>query len=462
MPLLPKWPEITWTSCKNRPSGPGLRVLGINPWIYDFAAFNLWSRPAGLLSCLELMRSSGCQVALLDCMHPTWRDMSWPKGREFGTGHYPKTVLPQPWALQDIPRRYSRYGLPYAAVKKALQQLSPGPELILLTSCMTYWYPGVLAMERLLRRIWPEVPLVLGGIYPSLCPEHARHSSQADLILEGPLEDQQNWQSLWQTALGNQAKAPGIPEPGLAQDLYPSKDFSIILGSRGCPFDCVYCASSRLYPGFAPRPAADLSRELKQELSQGILDFAFYDDALLHKAQQWLKPLLQELSRLKPRPRLHTPNAMHARYLQGSLPVLLRKAGLHTVRLGLETADFGSRRDFKLCRQEWTQAVQRLYQAGFSEDQLGAYILFGLPGQDPKEIERAISFAHRHGVQPILAYYSPIPGTELFEQARKHSPYPLAEEPLYQNSSIWPCYPGGFSWQERSRWQKLLQSKKNN
>ncbi|MFO8032399.1 MAG: B12-binding domain-containing radical SAM protein [Desulfohalobiaceae bacterium] len=457
IPRLPKWPEITWTSSKNKPQGPELRVLGINPWIYDFAAFNLWSRPAGLLTCLELMRSSGCKVALLDCLYPTWQDIDWPRTQRYGTCHYPRTLLPKPWALQDIPRNYSRYGLPYAAVEKALRLLRPRPDLILLTSGMTYWYPGVLAMERLLRRIWPQTPLVLGGIYPSLCPEHAAQHSHADLILQGPLEQKVNWQRLWALTGMNPATPPEVPEPGLAQELYPQKDFALILGSRGCPFNCAYCASSCLYPGFAQDSLNNIFSSFMQEWAQGVRDFAFYDDALLYQAQHWLVPFLRKISRMQTKPRLHTPNAVHARYLQDSLPALLQRAGLCSMRLGLETADFAGRKDAKLSQEQWTRAVQNLFQAGFQQGQLGAYILFGLPGQDPQEIERAIQFCKRHHVQPILAHYSPIPGSGLFEQAREYSPYPLAEEPLYQNSSIWPCYPGGFSWQERQRWQRLLQ-----
>lgn len=455
---MPKWPEITWTSSKSEQPGAGLRVLGINPWIYDFAAYNLWSRPAGLLTCLHLMRRIGCSVALLDCLHPTWRDINWPKTKKYGTGPYPKTPLPKPWALEHIPRRYCCYGLPYQAVAQALKLMDPGPDLILLTSGMTYWYPGVLAMEALLRRTWPRVPLILGGIYATLCPEHAHSCSQADLILDGPLEKLDNWQKIWQLASGSNSPAPCVPEADLALDLYPEQDFAIILGSRGCPFSCAYCAIQCLYPGFAPQPLSRTLNRFLQERSLGLQDFAFYDDALLYKPDQWLVPFLEEIIDQGHYVRLHTPNAMHAKYLQEDLARLLHQAGLCTVRLGLETAEFAWRQDYKLSLEQWKQAVRNLFRAGFSSKQLGAYILFGLPGQEPREIEQSINFAKAHNVRPVLAHYSPIPGSSLFARARQCTDYPIAEEPLYQNSSIWPCYPGGFSWQEREKWQKLLRN----
>lgn len=43
-----------------------LRILLVNPWIYDFAAYNLRARPLGLLLVLlELSREQGAFLALI-------------------------------------------------------------------------------------------------------------------------------------------------------------------------------------------------------------------------------------------------------------------------------------------------------------------------------------------------------------------------------------------------------------
>ena len=39
-------------------SPPG-QVLLVNPWIYDFAAHNLWIEPLGLLTIAAALRDSG-------------------------------------------------------------------------------------------------------------------------------------------------------------------------------------------------------------------------------------------------------------------------------------------------------------------------------------------------------------------------------------------------------------------
>jgi hypothetical protein len=44
-------------------------ILGINPPVTDFAFFDLWSKPMGLLYLLEKMRELGCHVEFIDCIH---------------------------------------------------------------------------------------------------------------------------------------------------------------------------------------------------------------------------------------------------------------------------------------------------------------------------------------------------------------------------------------------------------
>lgn len=450
--MKPERRGITWTSCSDG-SGDGPRVLGLNPWIHDFAAYGLWSRPAGLLAGLHMLRAAGASVALMDCLDRAWSSAPWPKAQPTGRGPYPKTPLPKPAVLHGVPRRYSRYGHHPDTVRHALQNLSPVPDLVLVTTVMTYWYPGAAEAIRMVREIWPRVPVVLGGVYATLCPEHAAGLG-ADLVLPGRMEEPHVWGRLWGLLGGG---VPPLPEAAgleLALDLYESPAFSIILGSRGCPFRCAYCASGSLHPGFRQARAEDVLAAVQREYARGVRDFAFYDDALLVSPQTWLWPLLDWFEGKGAR--LHTPNAMHVRYLTSEVCARLRRAGFRTVRLGLETEDFDRRRDVKLSREQWEAGMAALRGAGFGEGEVAAYILFGLPDQDGTEVERTIALARSRGVRPELAHFTPIPSSPLFDRACDVSPWPLRREPLCQNNSIWPCVPGGYSPQQARRWRELL------
>lgn len=451
-----KWPEITWTSYPNS-SQNAPRILGINPWIYDFAAFNLWSRPVGLLWTLGLFLECGAQVALLDCLDQTWEDVKWPLPQKWGQGHYPKKKLPKPYFLKDIERNFSRYGLDYFLVKEALKKISPPPDLVLITSIMTYWYPGVISILRLVKEIWPSVPVVVGGVYATLCFKHAQGLG-ADLVVQGRSEEKFNWEMMWQLLGMSAPSLPSLENCKLPLGLYASPKFSVILGSRGCPFNCSYCASNRLFPGFWQRKLEIVLDEFLEEYKRGVRNFAFYDDALLVKPEVWLLPLLEFILSKGLKVNLHAPNALHLRYLTKDICEKLFKAGLKTVRLGLETSNFSSRLDNKVSFAHWQRGIENLLNSGFKKEWIKAYILYGLPYQEEKEVKEAILFVKKWGIKPELAYFSPIPHTPLFPVAKKSSAYPIEEEPLYQNNSLWPCVKGGFSWKKARELKQLINS----
>jgi len=449
------FPAIPWSAPANgHRDGP--RILGINPWITDFAAFNVWSRPVGLLACLDMLRNAGASVALMDCLAPMWSGIAWPKPGKYGTGHYPKQAIDTPAPLSFMDRRYSRYGLPRTMVREALAALNPRPDAVLVTTIMTYWYPGSLDILDICAELWPDVPRFLGGSYATLCGEHARRHANAHLQ-PGPLERQDNWGSFWGLIDFDTPKVPDYAGLSLAVDIYESPGYSIILGSRGCPFDCEYCASRALYPNFTQGDHSRIMGTIQSEYDRGVRDFAFYDDALLINPDRWLWPVLNSIVDRGLDLRLHTPNAMHIRRLSPGVCHRLRQAGLHTVRLGLETTDFDNRNDVKLTREEWESGARALLEAGFDLDDIGVYILFGLPGQDLDNVRQAIDHVRSFGFRPHLAHYTPIPGSPMFGQACQASPYPLADEPLFQNNSIWPCVPGGFTWNDARKWKLRLQ-----
>ena len=447
---LPKWPEIIWISSKRKDLP---KILGINPWVYDFAAYNFWARPVGLISCLMKFKEIGCDVALLDCMIRMWRDVPWTQDRRYGLSAYPRTEIPKPYILKEVPRNFARYGLLFEAVKGALERMEE-PDYVFLSTVMTYWYPGLVTMIQLLRKIFKRTKIVVGGIYPTLCEKHAENLLEADLIIKGPLEKKDNWDKLMKF-MGLSYK---MPDFRLSFCFYPYTSYAVIMGSRGCPFNCEYCASRRLFPGFYQRPLDIIWEEFYLEYERGIRDFAFYDDALLFNVEKWFVGFLERVIKNNVEVRFHCPNGLHIRYLDKEICKLMKRAGFKTIRLGLETANFQSRRDRKLTKEQWDIGVKNLLDAGFDKQDIGVYILFGLPYQTDDEIVDTIEFVKSYGFRPHLAYYTPIPGSKLYEQAKEVSNYPIDEDPICQNNAIWPCYPGGFSWEKRSYFRQLIQS----
>ena len=152
-------------------------------------------------------------------------------------------------------------------------------------------------------------------------------------------------------------------------------------------------------------------------------------------------PLLKEIIQRNLNCRFHCPNGLHLREVNDTIARLLFKAGFVTLRFGFETALPRAQEDTggKAFNEDLQAAVRSLKRAGYPSPDIGVYLLCGLPGQDAAEIRESIRFVHRCGARPILAEYSPIPGTALWESSLRASPYPLLEEPLFHNNTLLPC-----------------------
>ena len=131
----------------------------------------------------------------------------------------------------------------------------------------------------MLKGRYPDVPIILGGVYATLIPEHARRNCKADLVLPGSIE-------AIRESLGSALDLQLVDkQPFPTWDLYSKLDYAVMSISRGCPFHCTYCASHRLEPHYLPSKLADITAELKYLADLKIRRIAFYDDALLFHPQ---------------------------------------------------------------------------------------------------------------------------------------------------------------------------------
>jgi radical SAM superfamily enzyme YgiQ (UPF0313 family) len=191
-----------------------------------------------------------------------------------------------------------------------------------------------------------------------------------------------------------------------------------------------------------------------------VNDFVFYDDALLINSETHAIPILEKIINTGMNLRFHTPNAVHIREISPKTARLMHLAGFKTLRLGLETAAFEKRKRFddKVSADEFVRAVACLKDAGFTKDQVGAYLLAGLPWQAMASIEKSIKIVLENKITPVIAYYSPIPHTVMWKKAVESSRYDLESDPVFTNNSILPCQHEPFSWKKISYLKNLAAS----
>jgi len=129
------------------------------------------------------------------------------------------------------------------------------------------------------------VPVILGGMHPTLVPDEA--ASHADSIYMGDAEE------LWPQVLQDAQKGrlqpvyraePGLPQPEslTRRDLYKGKKYlpiSLMQFGRGCEFECYFCATSAYFnKSHFHRCVEQVVKEIE---SQGRKHIFFVDDNIL-------------------------------------------------------------------------------------------------------------------------------------------------------------------------------------
>jgi radical SAM superfamily enzyme YgiQ (UPF0313 family) len=417
-------------------------LLLINPWIYDFTAYDLWSKPLGLLYIASFLRKYDFNISYIDCMDKY--DFGWqPKIRHFGQGKFYRTEIEKPDILKHIPRKYCRYGIPEDIFKDRLSS-SPKPDAILLTSIMTYWYLGPERVVEILREVYPGVPIIMGGIYATLMPEHARQVVKPDHIITGPGEIKvlELLCELLNVELNIDVIRASIEDfPYPAFDLINHPDYMVVMTSRGCPYDCSFCAQKKISMAFAQRSPDNVFEELKYHYQKyKVRDFAFYDDALFINKKKHIEIILEKVIESHLPIRFHSPNGLFAKYIDERLAQLMFQSNFKTIRLSFETSNEKRRKDMysKVSNDDMINAVVNLEKAGYERGKIEAYALMGLPGQDVTEIIATMIFLNNLGVQIKLASFSPIPGTLDFDRAVKSGSIAKDIDPLLTNKTIFP------------------------
>ena len=431
-------------------------ALLINPPIYDFALFDLFHKPYGLLRIGAWLAAAGYQIEFIDSLD--YRDplstsiLGYPKRKSNGTGKFHRQAAPFSGFMEISHHRFARYGAVAESLERRIAAVHPN--IVLVSSGMTYWYPGVVEVVGLIRKNHPKIPIIVGGIYASLLPEHCARITGADYVIQG---------NAWPELSGILAHL-NVPvpddQPGSDVLLLPGvwRDAGVIRLNDGCPLRCRYCASHLICAQFSAGSAESTFGILSSMAEVcGIRNFAFYDDALLYEKERGFKPLLELIVESHMRINLYVPNALHVRYLDRETARLMKMAGFREVRLGFESSSdiFHDCYDNKVVREELLRALDILRDGGFKGEDIIVYILAGLPGQRAEEVEESVRFVAASSACASIAEYSPVPGTALWNSSVELSKYPIAEEPLYQNNSIHAMEWHRFSYDDMARLKAL-------
>jgi len=339
--------------------------------------------------------------------------------------------------VRNIPRIYKRYGFPVELTKRILEELARESfDAVFVTSTLTYWYPGIWDSIKLLKEYFPEIPLVLGGIYTALrsgadfvvgstSMKDSIEIIQRVLRLDVPKELEKNW---------FQMLSPRY-------ELYDRLDYAVLLTTLGCPFRCTYCVAWRLQPNFVVRAPESLIECIEQLALRGVKDIVFFDDAILVAKEKFKKLLRLIISKGLNTLRYHLPNGLHSSLVDKEVARLLKNSNFKTVILAVETLDpeLQKKTSNKLVSSDFYRAVDILKNEGFSEE-LKVYLLVNIPNQSVESVLASIRICNELGLRIYLNEYTPIPSTRDWEKLVQAGYLDENTDPLLLNNKVLPYW----------------------
>jgi anaerobic magnesium-protoporphyrin IX monomethyl ester cyclase len=199
------------------------------------------------------------------------------------------------------------------------------------------------------------------------------------------------------------------------EQLYRPAKLAQLMTSRGCPFECTFCASVPLWQRRVRRRSpAKLLEEVEYVLDRyHIRSFEFWDDTFTTSKKDVLE-FCRLINRRYPIRKPVWKCLTNINCLDEEILDNLKRAGCCSVSIGIES---GSDRILKLMKKKITtdqvrRVVKMIKSKGFWID---AFFMVGIPQETEEDIRASIDFIKELQPDTVnLCTFTPYVGTELY------------------------------------------------
>ncbi len=311
-----------------------------------------------------------------------------------------------------------------------------------------------------------DIPVIMGGPHASVVKEQILQYSRADLVVYGEGE-----RTTLDIARGRPpVKINGLvwrnkrgeivvnPPRKLIMNLdelpFPKyKKFSLdkylehkipLLGERGCPYNCTYCASRLILGrGFRKRSPENILEEIKYWHKRGYRDFGFNDDEFTGD-NEWAEKICDLIIKSNLKTTFELRTGVRVDRVNETLIRKMKEAGFFFFAFGVESAD---QQVLNLMKKGTTPAQVKKAVKLVNKHELEAsgFFIIGLPGDTPAKFRKTLNFARSLDLNEVRFYNAvPYPGTELYEWVLKYGRLLHSPEVYLNKYSLYHRWDGWY------------------
>ncbi len=330
----------------------------------------------------------------------------------------------------------------------------PSVRFVGITVTFTHEWPVVVQLITTIKSNRPDLTIILGGEHVTAMPEFSLATSGADIIVLG--EGDETIVDLISSLERNEdiAGVDGIayrrndlltvnPRRARQENIdtikwpawhhfdliaYHNYGFSggmssnylsvPILATRGCPYQCTYCASPNMWlPRWIPRDPIDVVDEIECYVrTYGARNFPFQDlTAIIQK--DWIVKFCKEIIRRKLDITWLLPTGTRSEAIDTEVAILLKESGMVSMAYAPESGSEATRQFIKK-KMKTDRLFNSIRSAQTGGLNVAIFLVIGFPHDNNDYLRENLTFIDRlveERVQDLsVGYYMALPGTELF------------------------------------------------
>lgn len=358
-----------------------------------------------------------------------------------------------------------RMGLPNGEIERILCHKAPG--IVGISNNFTSFSADCVRLARVVRKCLPNALIVMGGAHASMEPKSLLATGAIDTVVigegefvfrdlveavsEGRLESAMKIVgTVWKAEeeiIDNGCRAPisdldTIPFPAyrlLSMERYiwqrkanfaaaMRRPFGHMITTRGCPYNCVFCSTTKHFKNFRKRSPKNILAEMKKLIRDfGIREFHFHDDNFMADPEH-VRTLCQMIIQSGMDIRWQVSQGINSNRLDEGLLELMHKSGMYRVGFPIESACPEILRF--IAKPIHLDKVKKLIEKC---NYLGIYcfgcFMIGFPEETREQLKETTDFIMNSGLDYVkICIAQPLAGSDLYHIYKRLNLYGKAAE----------------------------------